>query len=119
MATRSLMQIVCGVSTAKKFMEVCVKESMLPDETFKVEETYVLFFDGIVWGTGNFYNKIREVFDELDGEDEEPYKMLRIGESLTDLEERKNICGSDVYDNDFYIIRDFSRKGNYFSTGGV
>ncbi len=118
---RSNIQIIASVETSKKFLEACLEVGVLPDETFKEDDAYVIYFNGVEWNTldDEFTEKIREIFDELDGEDEEPYKMLRIGEKLTDLEERSNNVGSDAYDSTFYIVRDFSCKGSHFSRGGV
>jgi len=113
----SSIEIIGGKETFKKFMGVCLETDMIPDETFEENGAYVLCFREVKWGAidDEFTEQMSGLLDELDGEDEEPYKMLRIGEELTDLEERANDCGSDAYDAEFYIVREFSRKGNHFS----
>lgn len=117
MSNLSMMQVICEKETYKKFMGICLEADLIPDETFMDGNTCVLCFHSILWGSDEdeAYLNFKELFDELDGEDEEPYKMLRIGEELADLEERSNTCGSDAYDSEYYIVREFSRRGNHFS----
>lgn len=117
MMSRSALQVICEKETYRKVMEVCLDANLIPDETFVEGNTCVMCFHDILWGSNEdeAYLSFKDLFDELDGEDEEPYKMLRIGEELADLEERSNTCGSDAYDNEYYIVREFSRRGNHFS----
>ena len=116
MGYRSVVGIKCEEKAFEKFKSAYEEQSFTPDKIYHNNENdeFILVWDWVKWYDDfEEVQAIENVMDELDEYDIDKstsdgmgYKMIRLGESDEDVEERDN--SSDL---EFYYIRQLDTDG--------